>query len=333
MSQQNVSYWSTAVGLLTKTLPFLGVNIAVYTASFVISLIWFGIWGGLAYFAGSVLGIPLLGLIFIMVGLVVWGGVVKYAQRYILYMVKGAHIAAMTELLKGGQLPGGMSQFQYGREVVEQRFADVSMLYLLDRLVHGALRALQGKIIRIANWLPLPESIDGLVRAATEIMKRSLTYVDEAILSYAVYRGEDNVWNSARHGVLLYAQSYKPILITAAKLWLVGKVLGFVLLIFFFIPAGIAIGFMPNLALQLLVALVAVVAVFFVMQALFRPFALAYTLVTYHYEIAGKVPDPEWDERLRGVSDKFRELVGKAKEHGPGETQFEPAPAPQPNVA
>lgn len=238
MSQRDVSYWSIAVSLITRTLPFIGVNTAVYAVFFAISAVWFGLWGGLAWVAGSVLHIPVLAYVFIIIGCVIFGGALKYARRYLLYMVKGAHISAMTELLKGGELPGGMNQFHYGREVVEKRFKDVSMLFVLDSLVKGALRSLQNNILRIAHWLPLPDMFDGLVQIATQIMRRALTYVDEAVLSYAIYRDEDNVWDSARHGVLLYAQSYKPILITAAKIWLLGRVVGFVLFLFFCFPRG-----------------------------------------------------------------------------------------------
>jgi hypothetical protein len=330
MSQQNISYWSTAVSLVTRTLPYIGVNAAVYAAFFVASLLWFGLFGGLAWVAGAVLKIPVLAYVFVIVGSLAFGGLIKWARRYLLYMVKGAHIAAMTELLKGGALPDGMGQFQYGRKVVEERFKDVSLLFALDRLVHGALRALQRKVLRIARWLPLPDAADSLVRLVTQIMARSLTYVDEAILSYAIYRGEDNVWNSARHGVLLYAQSYKPILITAAKIWLLGKVVGFVLFLVFLAPAALAAWAIGNPVVSIIAVVLALVAAWACKAALFEPFAMAYTLTTYHYEIVGVTPDPTWDERLRSASSKFRELVGKAEENSDGQIAFQPAPAPNP---
>ncbi len=330
MSQRDVSYWSVAVSLITRTLPFIGVNTAVYAIFFVISAIWFGLWGGLAWLSGAVLKIPVVPYVFIIIACVAFGGLLKYARRYLLYMVKGAHISAMTELLKGGDLPGGMSQYRYGRQVIEERFKDVSVLFVLDSLVNGALRSLQNNLLRIVDWLPFSDMFDGLVRLATQIMKRAMTYVDEAILSYAVYRDEDNVWNSARHGVLLYAQSYKPILITAAKIWLLGRVVGFVLFLAFLLPAIAVILAVSNVVVQVLVVVMAFVAAWAIKAALFEPFAMAYTLVTYHYEIVGQVPDPEWDERLRSVSSKFRELIGKAEENGATAAGFQPAPAPNP---
>lgn len=330
MSQQKTSYWSTAVGLVTRTLPFIGVNAAVYGIFFVISLVWFGLFGGLAWASVALLKLPILAYVFVIIGSLVFGGVIKFAKRYLLYMLKGAHISAMTELLKGGSLPDGMNQFKYGRKVVEERFKDVSVLFLLDQLVNGALRSLQRKVIRVTNWLPLPDAVDSAVRVVTEILNRSLTYVDEAILSYAIYRGEDNVWNSARHGVLLYAQCFKPILITAAKIWLVSKVVGFLLFLFFLAPAALVMWAVGNPIVSIIMVVLALVAAWAVKAALFEPFAMAYTLTTYHYEIVGKVPDPKWDQRLRDVSSKFRELIGKAEENSDGPVNFQPAPAPNP---
>lgn len=335
MSNQTVSYWSTAVSLITKTLPYIGVNVAVYAAFFVVSLIWFGIFGGLAYLTGAVLKIPVVPVVLVLIGTLVFGGLTKWAKRYLLYMVKGAHIAAMTELLKGGTLPDGMNQFQYGQKIVKEKFKDVSMLFVLDSLVTGALRSLQRKVLRIASWLPLPGAAKSLMNVVTQIMTRSLTYVDEAILSYSIYRGEENVWNSARHGVLLYAQCYKPILITAAKIYVLGKVLGFVLFLVFLVPAGlIGLAFGSTgvgTVFTILAVVLAFVGAWAFMAALFEPFAMAYTLTTYHYEIVGVTPDPTWDARLRKVSSKFRDLIGKAEENGAQQQlTFVAAPAPRP---
>ncbi len=313
MADANESHFKQATSLVARTLPFLGVNLAVYGAFFIVSLVWFAIWGGLAFLM-TTLGLEIVAGIFVVIGFGAGAGIVKFARRYLLYMVKGAHIATMTELLKGGRLPDGMNQFKYGREVIENQFKDMSILFGVDTLVTASLKALQRKVLRISRWLPLPEGAQKAVRIVTEILNRSLTYVDEAILSYAIYRGEDNVWNSARHGVILYAQSYKPILITAAKVWVMGKVIGFVAFLFFLAPAAVVMLIAQSLIVQVVAVILALVAAWAFKAALFEPFALAYTLVTYHHSIAGQTPDPEWDERLQSVSGKFRELTNKADE-------------------
>lgn len=187
---------------------------------------------------------------------------------------------------------------------------------------------MQQSVLNLSRWLPLPDSTEGLVRIATSILNRSLTYVDEAILSYAVYRDEENVWASARHGVLLYAQRYKPILITAAKVWLLDKVIGFLVFLVYLGIFGLVAWAIGNPVASVVCIILALVATWGTMQTLFEPYALAYTLTTYHHEIAGVVPDPEWDTRLSGVSEDFRKLAGKAKEQGDAPLRFTPAPAP-----
>lgn len=194
-------------------------------------------------------------------------------------------------------------------------------------MVTASLRALQRKVLRITHWLPLPEAATDFVRAVTEILNRALTYVDEAILSYAIYRGEDNFWDSARHGIILYAQSYKPILVTAAKVWLLSKFIGFLLFGFFMISAVFVLLFVKTVAVQIIAVILAIVAAWAAKAALFEPFALAYNLMTFHHSIAGQVPDLEWNERLLSISHEYNELVGKTKKHG--QRPFQPAPNPQ----
>jgi hypothetical protein len=313
MSESSQSYFKESISLLTRTLPFVGVNVVVYGVFFVLSLIWFGIWGGLAYLMAR-LGLGVVAVVFVIIGFGAGAALVKFARRYLLYMVKGAHIAAVTELLKDGELPGGMGQFQYGRQIIEERFQEVSILFGIDVLVNASLKALQRKLLRVTRWIPLPGGAKKAVGVVTEILNRALTYVDEAILSYAISLGEDNVWNSARHGVILYAQSFKPILITAAKVWVMGKVIGFLAFLFFLAPAVVVMLAIDAIIVQVVAVVLALVASWALKAALFEPFAMTYTLVTYHRTIAGQTPDPDWDERLQGVSSKYRELVGKAEE-------------------
>src|SRR5690606_12251923 len=64
--------------------------------------------------------------------------------------------------------------------------------------------------------------------------------------------------------------------------------------------------------IQVLIFVLAAFAAWLIQLAVFEPFALAYTMVTYHREIVGKVPDPTWDNRLQGVSKSFKDLVDKA---------------------
>lgn len=311
------SYWRQATSLIGGTLPMLGVNMAVYTAYFFVTLAWLLFFGGIGILIGKF--VPIVGFFFILIGLGAGGWMAKFVRRYILYLVKGAHIAAMTEMMMGRPVPKGLGQLAYGRKIVEKNFKDVSILFGLDALINGTVKAITRKIARVARWLPLPGDFRKIVRIVELIINRSLSYIDEAILSYAIARDEENIWNSARQGIVLYGQCYKRILITSAKIYLGGRVFAFLLFIFFLLPAaaliyGLGLLGFENPILQFVILIMAAIAGQLTYRALYEPFALAYVMVAYHNEIAGKVPDPEWDQRLQGLSKSFKDLVQKAQQ-------------------
>lgn len=325
-------YFKQATGLITATIPMLGVNMIVYGLFFLASVVWFAVWAGIAFLTAKIA--PAVAYICVIVALAAAGGLARFARRYILYMVKGAHIAAMTETLMGRKVPGGFAQLAYGRQIIESRFKDVSMLFGLDVMITGTLKAISRKILKIASWLPLPGGAKNAVQIAVHIVERSLTYVDEAILSYAIYRNEENVWNSARHGIVLYGQAYKPILITAAKCYVLGKIMFFGLFALFAIPFFAITTLFASATgdtlsiIQFVILILAAIAAYLIQLALFEPFALAYTMVTYHREIVGKVPDPAWDQRLQELSKSFKQLVTSATSFASAKTNQAAANTP-----
>jgi hypothetical protein len=322
------SYWRQAMKLVQGTLPMLAVRMAVYAAFFLLSVLWFAIWGGLAWLFYGVA--PIVSWVFILIALGVGGGAVWFARRYLLYMVKGAHIAAMTDLLRGREIPSGFAQLSYGRAIIQKYFRDASLLFGLEVLIDGTLRAISNTVINITQRLPLPSGASSVVNIIMGIFNRSLSYIDEAILSYAIYREEQNVWNSARHGIVLYGQSYKPILFTAAKIYAMEKIFFAVTWLLLMVPGYFLLALATEVTVaQVLIFVGIVVAAYLIELALFEPFALAYVMVTYHNEIAGKTPDPTWDQRLLSVSSSFRQLAEKAKEKFSGTAETATAP---PNV-
>jgi hypothetical protein len=305
-------YWSQSVGLLRKTTPFLLLNAAVYTAFFLAVVVWLGIFGGLAVFFAPRL--PVIAYVMMFIAIAAPGGVLAFARRYILYMVTGAHIAVVTKMLLEGSTPDGKPQVAYGREVVQANFRDVSVLFVLDRLIDGTLRRFSNAFVRLVDFLPLGGQLTQVARLVTQVIRRSLSYVDEAILSYAIARNEANVWRSARHGIILYAQAYKPILATAVRVWLLGRVVFVGAIVVFAIPGFALLSVFDAVAFQIAVVVGTLLLAHLTVLAVFEPFAVIYVMVTYHHSIEGLTPDPVWDQRLQKVSDKFRELIGKARE-------------------
>lgn len=257
----------------------------------------------------------------------------RMARRYLLYMVNGAHIAAMTEIVCGREVPTGPGQGTCARDVVTQYFKDVTQLFALDVLVKGAVKALTRTVVNFTRILPLPGDFQKLVNLIRMLVNRSLSYVDEATLSYAVARRQTNVWDSAADGIVLYGQRYKPILITTVKVWVLGKVFGMAVFVFF-VASALTLGALTGSNLVAFFGfLMALAGARLVELALYEPFALAYTIVTFHRETEGVTPDPEWKARIEGMSDKFRELTQKAREYAGGRAATagtEAAPGTQP---
>ncbi|TVP54502.1 MAG: hypothetical protein EA351_12940 [Gemmatimonadales bacterium] len=303
------------MGLLLRTTPFLVFNAAVYGAFFLAAVAWLGVFGGLAVLFAP--RIELLSLIFMVIAVAGPFGVLTFGRRYILYLVKGGHIAVITKLLVDGEIPEGRGQIAYGRDEVQKRFRDVSILFVLDRMIDRVVRRFTNRFVRLVDWLPLGQGAGKAARWVAAIVNRSLSYVDQAILSYAISLDDDNVWRSSRHGLILYAQAYKPVLMTALKVWLLGRAFFIVSLVVIGVPGVLFLLVFDAIWLQIAVLAATLILASLLVRAVYEPFATTWTIVTYHRAIQGVEVDPVWDERLQSVSGEFKKLVGRAREFDP----------------
>lgn len=322
MSQTAEKPFKTAVGLWRRTLPFIVLNVGVYAAFFLVVVVWLGIFGGLAAFFADRL--PVLAFVFLIIAIGAPSAALAFARRYVLYLVQGAHIAVVTELLFRGQLPDGQSQVAYGRAKVQSLFRDVSILFAVDRIVDGVVKRITRRFVRLVDVLPLGGGASNVARWAAAIINRSLSYVDEAILSLALARGDDNVWKSARHGLILYGQAYKPVLGSAVKIWLLGRLVFLGVLLVVGIPGVLLMLAFDAVWFQIVVIVGTLLLASLTERAVFEPFATIYTLVTYHRAIDGLEVNAVWDQRLQKLSDQFRKLVGKAREADQAAQTFDP---------
>ncbi len=314
MNSSDSKPFATAVGLTRRTMPFLLLNAMVYGAFFLAVVLWLGLFGGLAVFFAE--RVELLAIVFFVIAVAAPAAVLALARRYVLYLVQGAHIAVVTELLTRGQVPDGKGQVEYGRGLVKELFRDVSILFALDRLIDGVVKRITRRFVRLVDVLPLGGGASQVARWAAAIVNRSMSYVDEAILSLTLARGERNVWRSARHGLILYAQAYKPVLGAAVRIWLLGRAIFLVVLLLVAIPGVMLLSNLEGLLVVVMVVGFVLLASLLV-RAVFEPFAMVYILVTYHRAIQGVEVNAEWDRRLQSVSGKFRELVGQAQQASP----------------
>jgi hypothetical protein len=315
-----------------------GLSMVVRTAPFVVlrMLVYFGI--AFAYLiavgAGGVLGYgfghfghnpdsPEIGAF--------WGGTIGLglvsaalylAREYILYLVKAAHIAVLVELLDGKDVPAGQGQIAYGAAFVKTHFAQSSVLFGVDQLIKGVLRAFFRTINFFTAFLPVP-ALQQMIRIAEAIVRMSLTYVDEIILAYLIRTRTTNPWDTAKDGLILYVQNYKHFLKNAAWLsvflWLLTALIFLVVVAPFAALAAVMHGggMLWALAFAFIFAWAA-------KAALLEPIAIACLMQVYFKTIEGQTPNAEWEQRLTTVSTRFRELGAKAAGWTPGPKLAEP---------
>jgi hypothetical protein len=320
-------YFGEAFSLILKTLPFIWVRLGSYLLLGLGLGGYFAGLGGVAWLLGK-LWAP-LGVIVFLIAAVGAIGVVRWVSRYYFYLLKAGHTAVMTEFIVHGRGPDG-PQIAYGREQVMSRFRDTSILFAVDALVDGVVRAIVRTFTRITGLLPIP-GIDGLGRLLERVARASTTYIDEAVLSRAYAKREQNVWKVAQDGTVLYAQAWKPVLANAVALTLLSYVEFVLLLILLGLPA-VAIGAaLPGLRLALGIGVF--IGAWMIKLAVVDAFGLAATLVAFHRSTENLEPDEGWKARLEGVSDKFKELGRKAAEAARNPMAPDPAAAAEPVTA
>ncbi|MEI6161838.1 MAG: hypothetical protein WCP77_18535, partial [Roseococcus sp.] len=248
-----------------------------------------------------------------LIGFGLTAGIVYFLHEYILYVVKAGHIAVMIELMEGRDLPMGRAQIEHAGTIVKARFAETNVLFLFDQLVRGVLGAILGLVQGIASLLPIPglAQLMALIRAFLRI---AVGLMDEVILGHSIRTNATNPWDSARVGLVLYAQNAGAMMRNAAFLMVITWGLTFVIFLFMLAPAAAVAYAIPGgwsaggIVFALLFA-------WSVKAALIEPFAVACILQAFFRVTAGQSPDPAWDARISGVSRKFEEL--KAKAMGP----------------
>ncbi len=308
-------------GLLLRTTPFLVLRLLVYmtiTVAYVISL---GAGTGIGWLIAQAGGAFWGGAI----GFGIVTGVLYWAREYLLYLVKAGHIAVLVELMQGKPIPGGRNQISYASGVVKQHFVESSVLFGVDRLISGILRAFNRVMLRVANFLPIP-GLDGVARFAGAVVTMSLTYVDEMILAYNLRNHIENPWAGARDGLVLYAQNFGNLLKNA--LWLTVLTWALAILIFalILVPVGALVAMAPSMAGFWTFAVAAIIA-WGLKAALVDPLAMAALMQCYFKAIEGQTPQAEWVGKLESASGKFTKLAQQAQSY------VAPAPATAPTVA
>lgn len=311
--------------LITTTMPFFLMRFLIYAIFAIASLIFLGIMIGLGFLMAKLFGESSGAFIIVMI--LALGGIfagLRFLERYVLYIVKVGHISVVVELLKNGTIPEGKGQIAYGKEQVTQNFGSANVAFVMDNLIHGAVRQIQRWMMRVGeffNFIPGAKNIIGILNA---IMSVSLNYIDEAVISYTILRRnekrDETVWKSACDGVVLYAQSWKSMIKTAAGSVVFIYAFSIVTFLIFALPLmGLSRIISSNTPeLGFLLGFIAIVGAYALSVALKRalidPIVTIAMIHSYQRSIEGVEPAMDLQQKLLGVSTRFKKLFNKAEE-------------------
>lgn len=317
---------SQALGLMLRTMPFIGLRCAVYFGITLAYVLVTGLGVGIGWSVGA------LGTADFQRSAAGWGGFIGFGivgavafflRSYILYMVKAGHIAVLVELLHGRSLPEGRGQIAHGRAVVAERFGQANLLFGLDLLIKGVIRAITGLMQGLLSFIPGSDRAMGPVNA---FLKVSVGLVDEVILAHAIHTRSDNPWASAQTALVLYGQNAKTMLKNAAWLTVLRYGLVVVAFVLSLAPAAALSWFFPG-GLSALGVLLTIVFAWSIKAAVLEPLILTCLLQVYFKTVEGQQPRPEWQARLESTSGKFRELKEKALATARSQTAAPATPA------
>ncbi|MEI6691724.1 MAG: hypothetical protein WCL43_03265 [Chlorobium sp.] len=292
----------TKIYLLYRTLVYGAIAFVVALFLCVLALIGSIFGGGAA-------------LVLFLIALFAGGFSFRLLREYVLYLLQAGHIALITEIAEKGGLPPGISQTAWAKEKVMKYYKEVSVLALVDQLVKGVLVSLNRTLFNIMNVLPIP-ALEGLSNIVQRIVNFSLTYIDESVIAFTYFTKNENVFDAAKSGIIVYCQSWKALLKNAVALTLFSYMFVILTTFAFLIPLGALAWSLPS-TWALVKFFLFVLALFLGVSAkwiLFDPVACTSTILTFLKEAESIKPDPEWESKIEAVSDKFRTLKVKAEE-------------------
>lgn len=305
--------WDFSIGrsinLMMRTLPFIALRAAVYFGIVLIYILATGTGVGLGWGIGALGGRDFQQTAMAWGGLIgfgLTGAVMYWVREYILYIVKAGHIAVLVELIDGKPLPDGRGQIEHATTIVKERFGQASLLFAVDQLIKGVIRAITGLVRGVLSILPIPglQQLMGLVQA---FLRMAVGFVDEVILAYAIRTRSQDAWGSAHEALVLYGQNWKVMLKNAAWLTVFVYAFSFIVFLVMLAPAAAFVYLLPG-AWSAGSFVFALLFAWSIKAAFLEPFAVACLMQVYFKTIEGQQPDPEWDARLDKMSSHFRKL-------------------------
>lgn len=316
-----VLHFRQATRIYAKTLPFVLLRLGIGLLLGVLSILYFG---GVFYVgyrlleAGTISGwIAVVGLV-VALGAFVWFW--RLLSRYVLYLIKAAHIAVIAHVVETGDVPD--NQLQYGKSQVSERFTEASALFAVDQVIKAVVKQFNDAVVSFSGLFSVVPALKQLIQFVGKAIAIAASYIDEAIIAHMFVSDEENPWRSARDGVVLYGKHWKPVLGSTMLIVLGMYATAFVLLLALTPLATVLSGLSTTLEA---VSWVLVGGVFLTIYTGFlKPWVKTVVITTFLVESRDTEPDSETMDRIAGRSERFQELISKADDDGPTEQPSKP---------
>ncbi|GAB7017140.1 hypothetical protein JCM18750_42840 [Halostagnicola bangensis] len=249
--------------------------------------------------------VAVVGLV-LSIGLFVAGW--RLVSRYVLYLVKVAHIAVIAHVIETGEVPS--NQIQYGKSQVSEHFTEASALFAVDQLIKAVITQFNGAVVSFSSLVSVVPNLQKLVQLLGKAIAIAASYIDEAIIAYMFTNSDQNRWRSARDGVVLYGKNWRPVL-GSTLLIVVGMYAVAFVLALALIPVATTLGSVSG-QYQLLGWAVVVGTIVTIYTGFLKPWVKTVVITTFLLESRETQPDSEMMDRVAERSEKFQELAGKA---------------------
>lgn len=294
-----------AFDVMKKTMKFVWLKLGFGAAMTGIVIVLIGIAAGI----GALTKSSGVFAVLLCIGMIAFAGLFNFAMNYIGHMLKAGHIAVVAHAVTTGEIPE--NQFEFGKQMVTDRFVTTNAYLVVDRLVSGAVRQLQnavGKVGEVLDFIPGMEKLTDFVQTFIRI---ALGYVDECCLGYCFVNKEKSAFEASCDGVVIYFQNAKKLLKDAALTTLIVMVATF---LSWFVPFLIL---MPIFSLFKWNLTIAAFICIFVAVTIKSAFVDTYVMVKMMVSYMEVAPATEISfdlyDKLCGLSAKFRELFDKAR--------------------
>ncbi len=304
-------HFAKATRVFIQTLPFVLLRMGIGVLLGVVAILYFGFVVFLVTtLTGSLSGgIAILALLAAtLIFYVAW----RFFSRYVLYLVKVAHIAVIAHIIDTGEVPS--NQIQYGKAQVSEKFVEASALFAVDQVIKAVIKQFNRAVVRVARFASVVPALKNVVQVLGRAIGLAASYIDEAIIAHMFISGEENRWRAARDGVVLYGKNWKPVLGSTLLIVLAMYAVSFVFFLLLAPVASLLGGLSPLLEVVSWVLVAGIVLT--VYTGFLKPWVKTVVITTFLIESADTSPDSETMNRIAERSSRFSELLEKAETDG-----------------